>query len=357
MDDASSIASGVASHENYDDSSSNGLVNNSQTHKRSLSGTILSKLSFLRTNNPESPVHSPPSPEYTPGDDQSLPKKASRSSLAAVVQQQKTRRRKGSLRKAALLGRGAQRERKESKLHTPQPPHGLDGTVSPISPDDIKQPVPVGLGISDVTPRPSMDGYASRTSSVLLPPLLTSQEDLLLDHPTTATTSPSLAYISTTDEEDILHIPPHHQSALRDQTSLSSSSESYFPLPPTSLIRRRSSQKPKSPLSIAGLTASALPTPNDDWDYSDTEWWGWVILIITWLVFVVGMGSCTGVWSWAWDVGETAPAPPELEDDPTLPIVGYYPALMILTCIMAWVWVVVAWVGMKYFRHAKISGD
>jgi len=350
MDDGS-IASGVASHENYDDSR-NRAVNN-QNHKRSLSGSILSKLSFLRTNNSESAVDGP---EYTPGDDQSFPKKANRSSLAAVVQQQKTRRRKGSLRKAALLGRGAQRDRRESKLNTQQPPHGLDGSLS--SPDDIKQPIPVGLGISDATPRPSMDGYASRNSSVLLPPLLTSQEDLLLDHPSTTTTSPSLAYTSTTDDEDILHIPTHHPTASRDQTSLSSSSESYFPIPPpTSLIRRRSSQKPKSPLSIAGLTASALPTPNDDWDYADTEWWGWVILVSTWLVFVVGMGSCTGVWSWAWDVGETAPAPPELEDDPTLPIVGYYPALMILTCIMAWVWVVVAWVGMKYFRHAKISGD
>lgn len=352
--DGGSIANGVASN----DERRNGAVNNS-THKRNLSGGILSKLSFLRTNNSESAVDTPPSPEYTPGDDQYLPKKASRSSLAAVVQQQKTRRRKGSLRKAALLGRGAQRERKESKLNTQQPPHGLDGTVSPTSPDGRKQPMLVGLGISDVTPRPSMDGYASRTSSVLIPPILTSQEDLLLDHPPPpTTTSPSLPYISTTDEEDILHIPKHRQTLLQDQTSLSSSSESYFPLPPpTSIIRRRSSQKPKSPLSIAGLTTSALPTPNDDWDYSDTEWWGWVILIITWLVFVVGMGSCTGVWSWAWDVGETAPAPPELEDDPTLPIVGYYPALMILTCIMAWVWVVVAWVGMKYFRHAKISGD
>ncbi|RMZ89563.1 hypothetical protein DV736_g3208, partial [Chaetothyriales sp. CBS 134916] len=46
-------------------------------------------------------------------------------------------------------------------------------------------------------------------------------------------------------------------------------------------------------------------------------------------------------------------APPELEDDPTLPIVGYYPALTVLTGVMAWVWVVVAWVGMKYFRHAS----
>lgn len=100
-----------------------------------------------------------------------------------------------------------------------------------------------------------------------------------------------------------------------------------------------------------------MPTREAEWDYSDTEWWGWVVLIVTWFVFVIGMGSCFDVWSWAWDVGKTPYAPPELEDDPTLPIVGYYPALIILTGIMAWVWVLTAWVGMKYFRHAKISGD
>ncbi|KAI5295737.1 hypothetical protein KEM52_000394 [Ascosphaera acerosa] len=93
------------------------------------------------------------------------------------------------------------------------------------------------------------------------------------------------------------------------------------------------------------------------WDYTETERWGWIILLITWFVFVIGMGSCFGVWSWAWDVGETPYAPPELEDDPTLPIVGYYPALIILTAVMAWVWVVIAWVGMKYFRHANVVGD
>jgi len=95
----------------------------------------------------------------------------------------------------------------------------------------------------------------------------------------------------------------------------------------------------------------------EQWNYSETANWGWVLLILTWGVFVVGMGSCLGVWSWAWDVGETPYAPPELEDDPTLPIVGYYPALAILSTVMAWVWVVVAWVGMKYFRHAKVGVD
>ncbi|KAF3902754.1 hypothetical protein AA313_de0203576 [Arthrobotrys entomopaga] len=93
-------------------------------------------------------------------------------------------------------------------------------------------------------------------------------------------------------------------------------------------------------------------------DPADTVWWGWVLLITTWVVFVMGMGSSLGVWDWAW----YGPAgPPEMVEDENhdpdddLPIPGYYPALMILTWVVAWVWVVVAWVGMKYFRHARVA--
>jgi hypothetical protein len=154
---------------------------------------------------------------------------------------------------------------------------------------------------------------------------------------------------------------------------MSSGSDSYFPggVPGGSsssssqilgsIQRRRSAttQRAKSPLALTAALMSTTPLPQSeaDWDYSDTEWWGWVVLVVTWTVFVTGMGSCFGIWSWAWDVGTTPYAPPELEDDPTLPIVGYYPALIILTGVMAWVWVVIAWVGMKYFRHARVSGD
>jgi len=295
-----------------------------------------------------------------------LPKKAGQGNraMAVAIQQQKTRRRKGSLRKAALLGRGAQRENRNLKaptLDTSQSRYGGDGALSPTSPEDFSLNEGFGLGITDATPRPSMEGYASHANNKLLPPLPNLQTDApnaksAVTSPT-ANTSPTLTYTSTTDEDDVLSIPNHHPPPLRGEPSLSSGSDSYFPPQPGTLMRRRSSQKPKSPLSIAGLTPSPLPVPDDDWDYSETEWWGWVILILTWLVFVTGMGSCLGVWSWAWDVGETPYAPPELEDDPTLPIVGYYPALIILTAVMAWVWVVIAWVGMKYFRHARISGD
>jgi hypothetical protein len=332
-------------------------------HKRSLSGSILSKLSFLRTNADDNQGPSdrgPRSPESVHGEDRTSPKKASRA-MAVAVQQQKTRRRKGSLRKAALLGRGAQREKKEVKASPLEIGHQLqyDGGFAPTSPEDVSPTTDFGLGISDTTPRPSMEGYASRTNNTLLSPIKTlpmGTEDLLVTSPTTAT-SPTLTYTSTTDEEDILSIPSHNPLPVRGGPQHSSGSDSYFPPGAGSLARRRSSQKPKSPLSIGGLAASSLPAPDAEWDYSETEWWGWVVLIVTWIVFVTGMGSCLGVWSWAWDVGETPYAPPELEDDATLPIVGYYPALIILTAVMAWVWVVVAWVGMKYFRHAKISGD
>lgn len=333
-------------------------------HKRSLSGSILSKLSFLRASADDNQTPADRarlSPEFSPGDDRTLPKKAGRA-MAVAVQQQKTRRRKGSLRKAALLGRGAQREKKELKGSPLEIgldlAYGVDGALSPTSPEEIHQTSGFGLGLSDTTPRPSMEGYASRANNILLSPIKTlpmGTEDHLVTSPTA--TSPTLTYTSTTDEDDILSIRTHGIPPPRPGIMNSSGSDSYFPPGSGSLTRRRSGQKAKSPLSLGGLAASPLPVHDDEWDYSETEWWGWVVLIVTWIVFVTGMGSCLGVWSWAWDVGETPYAPPELEDDPTLPIVGYYPALIILTSVMAWVWVVVAWVGMKYFRHAKISGD
>ncbi|KAF3483190.1 uncharacterized protein GIQ15_02514 [Arthroderma uncinatum] len=204
--------------------------------------------------------------------------------------------------------------------------------------------------------------------------------------PNTAPVGPSSAPNSvqddaTTDDEDGLSLPrlnTSNFSRLSSKTSNSSISTSpvvpprRIPLPSiqtpssssdsffkhTNIMKQRersASQRIRSPLATSNT--AELTSPSEIWDYSETEWWGWIILIVTWLVFVVGMGSCLGVWSWAWDVGETPYAPPELEDDATLPIVGYYPALIVLTAVMAWVWVVVAWVGMKYFRHANISGD
>jgi hypothetical protein len=229
-----------------------------------------------------------------------------------------------------------------------------------------------------------MDGYAIRSKTSTPDPITPTAAPA--PRKSVPESSPSINY-STTDDEDALHMARRNgpvavsnqnpstlslsssASLVRpERASVSSGSESYFLGPPLarppgtgiggpSIQRRRSvNQRAKSPLALSSLAAPLSP-PDADWDYAETEWWGWIILVVTWFVFVVGMGSCLGVWSWAWDVGTTPYAPPELEDDPTLPIVGYYPALMILTGVMAWVWVVVAWVGMKYFRHAQVSGD
>lgn len=164
--------------------------------------------------------------------------------------------------------------------------------------------------------------------------------------PSPAISSPEGAYASTTDEEETLQFY---------QASVSSSISSLnLPARDASMsLTQRRSHRPEQH-AISQVLDTDESDAEDEWDYSETEWWGWIILAVTWLVFVVVMGSCFGVWSWAWDVGETPYAPPELEDDETLPITGYYPALIVCTAIMSWVWVVVAWVGMKYFRHAKV---
>ncbi|KAI3400881.1 hypothetical protein diail_1572 [Diaporthe ilicicola] len=338
-------------------------------HRRmSSGGGLLSKLSFMRAhpsaehNEHDHPSQqrdkedrSPASTIYTP-----IPRPPS--SIATALQQQKTRRRRGSLRKVALLGRGAQRERREAHRASLSIDVKQAETYSMSTPTE--ESGAFGLGISDITPRPSMDGYASRNT-----PAVTAATKLLRDSPASGAatalprpkvevdeptpTSPTMSY-TTTDDEDMLHIGRNAGGRKGPElASLSSGSDGYF----GSLPRRRTISRARSPLSLSGLASTPLLPTDDDWDYSETEWWGWVILVVTWVVFVIGMGSCFSVWSWAWDVGTTPYAPPELEDDPTLPITGYYPALIILTCVMAWVWVVIAWVGMKYFRHAKISGD
>ena len=273
---------------------------------------------------------------------------------SASPSHKKTRSRKGSLRKTALLGTGRIKlERKTIGLDTVIPPslgssisdqpHSSSVSMSPDSNDystlrpsyEKGSPPPNGNNDNYITNEPYSDisedsaqvGGSNRTQT--------------------------LGDISTTDEDESLNLKRDPNLGTGPPILKKPSTDAYFPVVAT-IQRRRSANKAKSPL--AALPIEPLPTP-DEWDYSETEWWGWVVLIVTWAVFVMGIGSCFEVWSWAWDVGETPYAPPELEDDPTLPIVGYYPALIILTGVMAWVWVVVAWVGMKYFRHAKTPGD
>ena len=325
-------------------------------HKRSLSGSILAKLSFLSPSQDHENT-SASSLQRTAEDKPPNSPRSPGGAMASVVQQKKSRKRKGSLRKTALLGTKLLLEGKDRRasnveqVRIPQPGEvngksaDEDSSLSsPESPDDVPTPRNTHFPTSDIkissiaynnTPANSVRDGALPFGGLLR--------------------APTFGDSSTTDDDELMTLPsPATASAIA--TSLKKTplpaADSYFPLNGSSLRHR--TRPAKSPL--AALPTEPLPAP-EEWDYSETEWWGWVILVVTWTVFVVGIGSCFEVWSWAWDVGETPYAPPELEDDPTLPIVGYYPALIILTGVMAWVWVVVAWVGMKYFKHAKISGE
>ena len=248
--------------------------------------------------------------------------------MAAIIQQAKTRKRKGSLRKTALLG--------IKKVSTPL--------------------------IHNTPPTPASPSRSIRAPYESSSPTSSSESLPLKGIARAPTPAPGSGSQPTTDEDDPVMFPSQSPLIQPPGTSFpktSTSPHSYFPptsarylRPPAPRSLRSTSRSP-----LASLPPSfPLPTPSEH-SYEETAYWGWFILFVTWIVFVVGMGSCFEVWSWAWDVGETPYAPPELEDDPTLPIVGYYPCLIILTGVMAWVWVVVAWVGMKYFKHAKMGGD
>jgi nucleolysin TIA-1/TIAR len=414
----------------------------SSGHKRSVSGSLLSKLSFLRMSHSSSADNNEAlsssshgdaiADDFNDGDPTtndgyiggSRAGGTSRAMATAIQHQRKMRRRRGSLRKTALLGTRLEfKDKRNSNASTARDQISYEGIensrgVSPplsistgASHSRTTPPSSTTLTDEELTPRGSMDRDGGRHTSVYStywPRSLTMDRGVVSSDVNKSPTSIG----DTTDEEDNISLSHFNNSTTTNDNTTSSgrtasthlrpssvsssgsinpppiatpssSSDSYFlsshhhlhhhhqtasaneatDATARSLGRSPTTHRARSPLIAPELSNSASNTLDagvggvGGWDYSETEWWGWIILLVTWLVFVVGIGSSFGVWSWAWDVGETPYAPPELEDDPTLPIVGYYPALMVLTAVMAWVWVVVAWVGMKYFKHANIAAD
>ncbi|KAL3480378.1 hypothetical protein BJX99DRAFT_244368 [Aspergillus californicus] len=371
----------------------------SSGHKRSSSGSLLSRLSFLRmmqaSQTPSDRGHTNATLEADDDrDDVGSSLKGGRA-MASALQQRRTRRRRGSLRKTALLG--TRSDFRDKKTASSRPPVDVgQNQIQPQAPHQQLPPLPP----PPIPTHTRMRSFADPVSPSggFMPTSQTAGQNnmgennnttwTLMDAPqrTRNVSAPSAQHTqpiqskgnllgedNTTDDEDIVSFPPRRSvgavsTPFRGSSNTSSNSggaglhlptptsstESYYSLQADQ--KYRSTHRAKSPLATHAVDITGSQEAMG-WDYSETEWWGWIILIVTWLVFVVGMGSCFGVWSWAWDVGETPYAPPELEDDPTLPIVGYYPALIILTAVMSWVWVVVAWVGMKYFKHANITGD
>ncbi|KAL8777685.1 MAG: hypothetical protein Q9203_002489 [Teloschistes exilis] len=325
-------------------------------HKRSLSSALFSRLPL---SSPICEDEEPASPRLLAPSAPRSPRALGGGAMASAMKQSKTRKRKGSLRKKALLGTGrlGTEQQQPPKLETRQDNHNgarsaSESSSEPQSPEELL----TSTGLPKTQPPVP---YASHPVHGIL-------HKALIEHTPAGQKlkkSPTIGSTIDGEETRIEAASPllsNHLAIPSKQpfpSSGSSTSDSYFPPQIQSSVLPhpiRNRHSPKSPLSTVAV--EALPS-SGEWDYTETRWWGWVVLVVTWVVFVVGMGSCLGVWSWAWDVGETPYAPPELEDDPTLPIVGYYPALIILTGVMAWVWVTVAWVGMKYFKHAKMGGE
>ncbi|KAL9099005.1 MAG: hypothetical protein Q9163_005434 [Psora crenata] len=359
------ISAAIAATSSHDQDASKkeqpSSVGPSPGHRRSISGSLSSSFASAytsqsldygnRTSESTSPIIEEPA---TP---------RSGAAMATAIQQRKTRSRKGSLRKSALLGTSKLRldgkerrgssvleavqtvDRDQSDLFDSDP-RAPGAPVTPLTPVDLTTPRPLPVP----PPVPMVTHPVHGDPSKILEVTDAKEPFPDLKRPFTAISSTA----STTDDDDSLISPIDFLSSKLSDLPLPT--DSYFP-PQPPRIPRPGQTSPKAHSPLAALPPSIPSSPPSEWDYSETRWWGWIILCVTWIVFVVGMGSCFGVWSWAWDVGETPYAPPELEDDPTLPIVGYYPALIVLTCVMAWVWVTVAWVGMKYFKHANISGD
>src|SRR5690242_749635 len=323
--------------------------NKKAEHKRSKSGGILGSLSFLRSKDgaKKPALKLDGEDEGEIGETEAA---QARSSLATALRQNgQVRKRKGSLRKAAMA---KMRERSGSlrKDRMSVKPPIITTTMSTTSLDDDDS-TPRRFGYENAPLNSSSDSgwllpESKVSQSALASTLETAERPRLLASPIA---SPVGAYASTTDEDEALSFyRPPMSGSTNTLYSLSAQAPS---------VQRRRSNRSDRRTSLTIVQTSTELEGEDEWDYSETEWWGWVVLIVTWIVFVVGMGSCPGIWSWAWDVGETPYAPPELEDDESLPIVGYYPALIVCTAVMSWVWVVIAWVGMKYFRHSKMVGD
>ncbi|OJJ49823.1 hypothetical protein ASPZODRAFT_1035913 [Penicilliopsis zonata CBS 506.65] len=364
----------------------------SSGHKRSLSGSLLSKLSFLRMtqmapfvpdtnrhgssrddNNDDGNDDNNNSPALSSGGGGGS--RAMATALQVQQQQRRTRRRRGSLRKTALLG--TRLEAREKKLGV-----GPSRAMEMMSGDVTVRGFPGGQQqqenfgskfITTTTTRssgsnsssggPSWTLVSSRSSATAAAAVAaaTTYKATELDGNTSDDEGVSFPR-KTTSNNNSTNKNPSTDLNLHIATTPSSSLDSYFPDLPAVRPYRPPPLRTQSPLvtpiematptsgSGTGIKASSSIISGSSgggssskelrmsWDYAETEWWGWIILAVTWLVF-------------------TPYAPPELEDDPTLPIVGYYPALIILTAVMSWVWVVVAWVGMKYFKHANISGE
>ncbi|ANB15592.1 hypothetical protein AWJ20_3223 [Sugiyamaella lignohabitans] len=133
------------------------------------------------------------------------------------------------------------------------------------------------------------------------------------------------------------------------------------------------SHRRKSPLMFARKTGYQDPANPIDENYgfghgyegsesysTYLEVWGWTILVSSSLIFIVGILSVVGILDWNEGKLLTGSDPAisyaDYESLTGLPIPNYYPSIVVLLGVVAWVWCIVSWMGMKFFRHSKGGG-
>ncbi|GMG40188.1 unnamed protein product [Ambrosiozyma monospora] len=94
--------------------------------------------------------------------------------------------------------------------------------------------------------------------------------------------------------------------------------------------------------------------------------YGILVLVCTWTVFVVGMGSVFNLWGWCFsdevldrfDGGFITHVRQlfKVFESQNETVDNYYVYCFFLSFAIIWIWCVVSWLSMKLFRHSKGIG-
>lgn len=96
---------------------------------------------------------------------------------------------------------------------------------------------------------------------------------------------------------------------------------------------------------------------------------GYLIIIITWIVFVFSIGTIFNLWHWCFNfnpqyinhlksiswLNVLIEDISQQNDSASVP--NYYIYLFFLSFVILWIWAVASWISMKLFRHSKGGGS
>lgn len=154
--------------------------------------------------------------------------------------------------------------------------------------------------------------------------------------------SPSQFYSLYSNKSDhTLHKVTAIQTALEDNKA-PTYPEARDPLRRINTPKLKLSSGPSSPI------LKRQPSPQS------LEKLGWTILLCTWIVVIGGIGSMFGIWKSFLGYDSSAVRYSlSYEKKTGYPISEYYACLFFMTFIVSWVWCVISWMGMKFYRHTK----